>query len=557
MTTDLQTMLQASPGPAGELLRSAPALPDGFARLSSGEPLLVEASLAGGDSATAAVALLYAPIEREQHWQAEPLTRSGNSWRVCAALPQRGPWLARLVYTRDGRVWRSEREEWMTILVDPPSVGDLRVYTLIPRLSGPYSAWPGWFEKAAAMGFNAVHILPVTPAAYSHSPYAPSEHENAEALYCDPADPRPALAQWEDVVAAAGRLGLRLIMDLVLNHVGIGGRVAAAHPEWLTCDPGEPDGVMRAGWSDGRTRHTWRDLALLRYDHPHPALRQALWEHMAGYARFWSRYAAATNGLIRLDNLHGSDPAFVVWLLARLRHEFPTVGLWGEMFATHDVIVRRTPEYGIDLLLATPWEHRFVPQLRAYLQHLRAHSPALRHLAPVLSHDSGGIAEEFGGLSATLPRYVLAALFTDGRTGLVQGVETGMLQRPSFIGEPLRTPPDFGAADFRAPITRINRLLAREAIFREAGTLRFVDDDHEAIIAAVRTDEQGAPRFLMLCNLDGLHAQTLAVDTQRHALALSPQTATDELTGAPVTLTPPLLRLTLAPCQALVLRLRS
>ena len=165
MTTDLQSMLQASPGPAGELLRSAPALPDGFARLSSGEPLLVEASLAGGDSATAAVALLYAPIEREQHWQAEPLTRSGNSWRVCAALPQRGPWLARLVYTRDGRVWRSEREEWMTILVDPPSVGDLRVYTLIPRLSGPYSAWPGWFEKAAAMGFNAVHILPVTPAA--------------------------------------------------------------------------------------------------------------------------------------------------------------------------------------------------------------------------------------------------------------------------------------------------------------------------------------------------------------------------------------------------------
>ena len=37
----------------------------------------------------------------------------------------------------------------------------------------------------------------------------------------DPADPRPALAQWEDVVSAAGRLGLRLIVDLVLNHVGI------------------------------------------------------------------------------------------------------------------------------------------------------------------------------------------------------------------------------------------------------------------------------------------------------------------------------------------------
>src|ERR1035437_1916425 len=279
MTNDLQAMLQAPPGPTGELLRTAPTLPDGFARLSAGERLVVDATLADSGSTAVAVALLYAPVAQEQVWHVEPLARAGNVWSACAAFPQRGPWLARLVYTRDGRAWRTERADWMTILVDPHTVDDVRVDTLIPRLSGPYSAWPGWFEKAAAMGFNAVHILPVTPSVYSHSPYAPSEHENAEPLYRDPADPRPALAQWEDVVAAAGRLGLRLIVDLVLNHVGIGGRVATTHPEWLTPDDSEPDGIMRAGWNDGRTRHTWRDLALLRYDHPHPALRQALWEH--------------------------------------------------------------------------------------------------------------------------------------------------------------------------------------------------------------------------------------------------------------------------------------
>ncbi|MEI7435711.1 MAG: hypothetical protein WCL16_02760 [bacterium] len=557
MLPNLQNLLQAPPGPAGDLVRIVPALPDGFTRLCSGERLLVEATLSSSASAAVAVALLYAPVADEQDWHVEPLARAGNVWSVRIAFPQRGPWLARLVYTRDGQLWQTERADWITVLVDPPSVDNLRVYTMIPRFSGPYSAWPGWFEKAAAMGFNAIHILPVTPSAYSHSPYAPSEHENAEPLYCDPADPRPALAQWEDVAAAAGRLGLRLIVDLVLNHVGVGGRVATNHPEWLTPDGNEADGIMRSGWSDNRTRHVWRDLALLRYDHPHPALRQTLWEHMASYARFWSRYAAATNGLIRLDNLHGSDPAFVAWLLAHLRHEFPGVGLWAEMFSTHDVIVRCVPEYGIDLLLATSWEHHFVPPLRAFLQHLRAHSPALRHLSPVLSHDSGGIAQEFGGISATLPRYVLAALFTDGRTGLVQGVETGMTQHPGFIGPPCCPPPDFGGSDFRAPITKINRLLDREAIFRAPATLRFVDDNHDAIIAAVRTDALGTPRYLMLCNFDGLHPQILTVDTQRHALALAAQTATDELTGTTVTLTPPLLRLTLAPCQALVLRLAA
>ena len=61
------------------------------------------------------------------------------------------------------------------VLIDPPQVDGLRIYTLIPTVSGTVADWKVDVKRIREMGFNAVHLMPVTTMGVSQSPYAASD----------------------------------------------------------------------------------------------------------------------------------------------------------------------------------------------------------------------------------------------------------------------------------------------------------------------------------------------------------------------------------------------
>ena len=69
---------------------------------------------------------------------------------------------------------------------------------------------------------------------------------------------------------------------------------------------------------------------------------------------------------------------------------------------------------GIDLILATPWDNRFVPQLREYLKWIHSVSEHVIFM-PIMLHDSGSPAQEFGAVMTM--RGVVAAALLGPATG--------------------------------------------------------------------------------------------------------------------------------------------
>ncbi|MGA2500218.1 MAG: hypothetical protein ABSH20_20960 [Tepidisphaeraceae bacterium] len=274
---------------------------------------------------------------------------------------------------------------------------------------------------------------------------------------------------------------------------------------------------------------------------------------MTDYALFWAKYANDTGGFVRFDNLHSSDPDFVRALTVALHSEYPEVGVIAEYFTDESTLLRTGPQWGLNLNLATPWNYKFVPQLREYLNYIHRVSAHIRYFMPITSHDSGSPAQEFGTADSTVPRYVAAALLGTGATGIPQGVEFGEKERIKFVSRKARMlyPAEPRFARF---IGRVNAILADHSAFRQGENCCFVDDGHPAVIAAFRRDPgTQAFGFLVVCNFDTRSPQRITVDLASVLGTSGPFPCRELLSGEKQIFPNPRLELLLPPCAAQVL----
>lgn len=547
------------PGAAGIVQRSFRYGQQDFLRHFRDEPLALTVTLNGRESRPAnAIVALHTNIGTRQPDQWQDLrfeTSDGHTFQLHLPLPRCGLFSFRVKYSFDGgQQWYWDRVPYSYVLVDPPSLRTVRLYTLIPSASGTITDWTARLPAIASMGFNAIHLLPITVMGNSQSPYSARQLFDIDPRYRDPAARGSALDQFENFVTECRRLNVRLCLDLVLNHIAVDSDMAAACPDWIIPDDSEPNGLKRAGCWHLQDWIRWEDLVPIHYDHPNVFIRNDIWGYMTQYALFWSNYASYTGGMVRFDNLHSSFGPFIADLSASIRREFPELPILGEYFTDELTLEKTVPEWGVNLLLANTWEHPFCPSLRHYIQYLHKVSGRLRHLCSITTHDTGVPAALFGADCATLPRYAVCALFTMGQTGLVQGVEHGIKQKLAFIG-PSHQPDFTGGPDYRPFISRINALLAEHAAFRHAGNITFVDRGHEAILGAYRASPAPSDSaFLLFANLDIYHPQHISPNLAACHLTF-PLQLRDALTGATIILESAAPEFTLEPCGVRVLEI--
>ncbi|MDX1566090.1 MAG: alpha-amylase family glycosyl hydrolase, partial [Phycisphaeraceae bacterium] len=411
--------------PRGLLRRGQEAGTHELSRVRLGEAWALEALVAEQTDRTEVVAHTDLFSGERGRFESVPLNQvAPGRYRLINEPRRAGVYHYQLRMSRDGgSSWLCERLPYGRVHVEPAAVHDLRMYSLIPRISGSFTDWTGHLARIRDLGFNAVHLLPVTKPGGSKSPYAANHLFEIDPAYADPNDSRPPLIQFEGFVHEARRLGLRLCLDLVVNHVAVDGRIARHRPDWIVPDDEEIDGFKRAGFWMGRQWIKWGDLALLDHRHPNPAVREELHNHILHYVRYWARYAAETEGMVRLDNTHSTDEGFLRRLLNELHETYPRLGVLAELFADPQTAERLVWDQGVHLLLGTLWEMPYAAQTRQYLHQLHKAHPKLRYYLPITSPDSGSPAEEYGSDEATGPRYAVAALMGTGCTGSVQGVE--------------------------------------------------------------------------------------------------------------------------------------
>lgn len=487
-----------------------------------------------------------------------PFERRDDRTFRCGITPERSGlyWFRARGSADGGATWIRDAVPDAWVMVDPPQIDGLRLYTLIPTVSGSIADWTADLGRIRDMGFNAVHLLPVTRLDDSQSPYAAKDLFDVDHAYLMDGAKGDGLDQLEGFIGRAKELGLALCFDLVLNHVGVHSTMARRAPAWIVPDENCPDCNKRARyWADGAW-HTWDDLVLVNYEHPSDVIRAEVWEYMTRYALFWAQYAHETGGLVRFDNLHSSHPEFIKSVAHRMSLEYPSLGALAEYFTDDVTLLNKVPECALNLILATPWGCKFAPDLRRYLQYIHRLSDRIRYFLPITSHDSGSPAQEFGVAESTVPRYVACALLGTGSTGMPQGVEWGAPEKIDFIGIRARQSRP-GEPAFAGLIRSVNELLAAHPAFRRGGNCEFVDNEHDAIIAAFRRDpDRPDSGFLVACNFDIHRPQRVTCDlagVMGHSGRIEGR---EQLGGREASFDAPVVALDLPPCGAAVWELR-
>jgi hypothetical protein len=542
---------------AGQIRRTYPVGRKSFSRACQGDDVVLSITTEDALSQEVRANLLTTLNSTDGNsWTALPFERDGDRTLTCRVVPSHpGLHSFRAEFSLDGgATWLRDNVPDAWILIDPPQVEGLRLYTLIPTVSGTLADWTVDLTRIRDMGFNAIHLLPITTLDTSESPYAAGDLFRIDRGYLAGAAHEDGLSQLAGYVEAAKALNIRLCFDLVVNHIGVDSTMARRAPDWIVPDQDQPDGLRRARyWSDSGWRN-WDDLVLINYEHPSEAVRSEIRAYMTDYALFWAKYANDTGGFVRFDNLHSSDPDFAKAVTSALTSRFPNLALLAEYFTDEQTLLRTGPEWGLNLILATPWNFKFVPQLREYLTYLHGDAGHVRYYMPITSHDSGAPAEEFGTPDSTIPRYVAVALMGTGATGIPQGVELGEERRIDFVGRKAKMQyPEKPA--FASFIRKVNGVLADNPAFWRGGNCQFVDAGHPSIIAAFRRDVRGQKSgFLVVCNFDTGSPQRVSVDLAAMLGSEGPYPYCDLLTGDAHSFPDARQDLQLPPCSSLVLR---
>lgn len=146
-----------------------------------------------------------------------------------------------------------------------------RIYNLFPLLAGPIHDWQRHLPRIAQMGFNWIYVNPFHFPGFSGSLYAVKDYYRLNPML------RGNAYEADDALLrsfcdSAAKLGLKVMMDLVINHTSKDSELAAQHPEFFAR---EDDGSLKSPSAidpaNAENVTVWGDLAEIDFT-PRPEL---------------------------------------------------------------------------------------------------------------------------------------------------------------------------------------------------------------------------------------------------------------------------------------------
>lgn len=489
----------------------------------------------------------------DNQWEFIPVSKIGfNQFSSSLKFTTCGLFHFKLIYQfKNDEYYYWDHQPYTKLSIESQSFHNISVYTYIPNISGKISDWAKDFVKISSLGFNAVHLLPITELDDSQSPYAAKELFHVDPYYFDLNKKNPEKHFIETLVEASQTNSIKLCLDLVFNHVGVNSNLVKKNPHWIHPDPTEIDGLKRAGYWHDNQWLKWRDIVLINFDHPVEEIKEEIWDYFIKYSLFWSEIANRTNGLIRLDNLHSTNFLFAEKALAEIRKNFPDLIIQAELFADDYAISKYMAKGNINLLLSTPWMAPYARDFRNQIKNIHHLYEIKRYIFAVSSHDSDSAVEMYGSKEAIIPRYTATSLMSTGCTGMIQGTENGIPKKLRFIGyQPkLEIPEDL---NLQKAITKINKIKNSYKTFQTGKNIEFIDNENSAILACIRYGKKyKEPDFIIITNFNTSGYQSLSLNLTNYHSHL----AKNLLTGAVI----PLANIkdtTLAPSETIILEIQ-
>lgn len=398
-----------------------------------------------------------------------------------------------------------------------PATEAPRIYDLFPTLVGPVADWERQLPRIADMGFNWVFLNPFHYPGFSGSLYAVKDYYGLHPALEGASKESPE-ARIEHFTACAHALGLRVMMDLVINHTSKDALLTEEHPEWYARDAdGEVRSPSAEDLDDPDQVTVWEDLAELDYsERPE---RDAMLDYWDALVR---HFAAVGMDGFRCDAAYQVPGAVWEALIGRARDAHPDLVFFAETLGAPLDAVEQLGGAGFDYFFnsAKWWDFRADWLLEQYEQ--------LRRIAPSVafpeSHDTERVAAETGGDAREQRfRYLFAACFSSG-VMMPIGYELGF-ERPLHVVE--TRPEDWEETDMDISdfVRAVNAMKAETPVLNEEGPQTRVTAPDAPLVGLLRTSDTEAGRTLILINPDTEETQAL----ENEALAQLMERAQDTI----------------------------
>ena len=135
------------------------------------------------------------------------------------------------------------------------------VYNLFPLLSGRFTEWERHLVRASEMGFNWIFVNPIHLPGSSGSLYSIKNYFSFNPLLIDPRTKKSPRQQVEGAIRSAGKLGMRMMIELVVNHCAFDSDLIQEHHEWFEWE--EEGKVDNQLCDENGKKGVWKDLGKL------------------------------------------------------------------------------------------------------------------------------------------------------------------------------------------------------------------------------------------------------------------------------------------------------
>jgi starch synthase (maltosyl-transferring) len=371
------------------------------------------------------------------------------------------------------------------------------IYNLFPLLAGTFSHWKAHFPRIREMGFNWVFVNPIQKPGRSGSIYAIRDYFRINPALWDSTRATSPEEQITDTVEAAERHGLRLMIDLVINHCSIDSPLLSEHPEWFEWDD-KGEAAHPYADEDGK-KVVWRDLA--RFDYREGKAPEGLVGYFLDLLRhlvklgFWG---------FRCDAAYQIPPDVWQRLIGEIKKSHPDVLFFAETLGCTPKETNRTARAGFDFIFNSSkwWDYKSRWLMNQY--------NLTRDLAPSVgfpeSHDTARLCQELdGNLSGVKQRYLFTALFSTGIM-IPMGFEFGFRKKFHVVKT---TPEDWEdtGIDLTPFIRKVNKLKKDYEVFQEEAATQVYDEGNPQILKMWKGSSRTGQEALMLLNKDIHHPQ--------------------------------------------------
>lgn len=415
----------------------------------------------------------------------------------------------------------------------PPPVADPapRLYNLFPTLAGPLSQWPDHMDRVVAMVFDWIYVNPIHYPGFSGSLYAVKDIYRLHPAL-DDGSGRSADAQIRAMLDEAHARGLKVMLDLVVNHTAKDSPWVSQHPDWYVRDrrTGAVQSPFAIDPANADNRTVWGDLAELDYT-PRPA-RERL---VAQFAAVVRHYVTLGVDGFRCDAAYKVPAEVWAALIGEARAIRPQTLFAAETLGCRLSEIEGLRPAGFDYLFNSSkwWDFREPWLMSQYA--------AFRSLAPSIafpeSHDTPRLCAELPAdwpadrVAAAYRRaWLFTSVFSSGSM-MPMGFEYGFATKPDVV----RTRPgdwETPAFDLTDFVAQTNAMKASLRVLNWEGPQDAVDLD-DAVCLLVRRAEHDPDVVLTVVNRDTTAPQGVDGEVLRQRVAplgLSPETPLVEVT---------------------------